>query len=551
MTPTNSVTGSRPPTHWIPCALLLPAEAEIPPKETGTLFPDGLPLVSKRISGGLPCIPHSQPWIAALFYNDYTYCSGVLVHLHWVLSASHCWKPSYTIGLGLHTLFEWDEPGSQMVEASVSVQHPDYVTAWKGCDLMLIKLNRPVVESDTIRIIPVTSQCPTPGTRCCISGWGRQLDGVYPESLQCAVIPVLSEQYCRALYDKYYHWSMFCAGAQGYKDTCPVYAPGVVEHSMKPQAQRKGLTLELPCLSPRGGAQTLSLLVPPDITCAFVTLILPSPAGSITGSHQTPPTHWVRCVLILPAEAEIPHNVNTSHFQDELHLVSKRISGGSDCIPHSQPWQVALFYNGSLQCSGVLVHRKWVLSAAHCWRSSYTIGLGLHRVDDWNETGSQMIEANFSVQHPKYVAPSKDNDVMLIKLSKPVEQSDTIRTIRIATKCPETGAMCSVSGWGRTLRGHFSDTLQCALIPVVSEQSCRAAYEEFYHESMFCAGGKGHKDSCPGDSGGPLVCCGVLMGLVSWGHRPCAQRGVPGVYTKLCHVYACATFIFLNHCDCL
>uniref|UniRef100_A0A9L0RXR3 Kallikrein related peptidase 12 n=1 Tax=Equus caballus TaxID=9796 RepID=A0A9L0RXR3_HORSE len=43
-----------------------------------------------------------------------------------------------------------------------------------------------------------------------------------------------------------------------------------------------------------------------------------------------------------------------------------KIVNGRQCDPHSQPWQVGLFLGTNLRCGGVLIDRRWVLTAAHC-----------------------------------------------------------------------------------------------------------------------------------------------------------------------------------------
>ncbi|XP_063110096.1 kallikrein-4 [Cavia porcellus] len=208
---------------------------------------------------------------------------------------------------------------------------------------------------------------------------------------------------------------------------------------------------------------------------------------------------------------------------------------GEDCIPHSQPWQAALLSDNELFCSGVLVHPQWVLSAAHCLLDSYSVGLGLHSLEASQEPGSRVLEPLLSVQHPDYDNPSFANDLMLIKLKEAVPESSTIRSISVASRCPMAGEECLVSGWGRLANGGLPKRLQCVNISVSPPEVCSEVYDSLYHYSMFCAGGgSNRRDSCHGDSGGPLVCNRSLQGLVSLGHIPCGQPGIPGVYTNLC-----------------
>merc|ERR1712033_112685 len=178
------------------------------------------------------------------------------------------------------------------------------------------------------------------------------------------------------------------------------------------------------------------------------------------------------------------------------------IVGGYECEKHSQPHQVSL-NSGYHFCGGSLVNENWVVSAAHCYKSRVQIRLGEHHIQV-DEGTEQWISSSRVIRHPQYSSYNINNDIMLIKLSKPATLNQYVQPVALPTSCAPAGTMCKVSGCGNTYPGMITD-------------------------AMFCAGYlEGGKDSCQGDSGGPVVCNGELQGVVSWGYG-CAERDHPGV----------------------
>ena len=168
--------------------------------------------------------------------------------------------------------------------------------------------------------------------------------------------------------------------------------------------------------------------------------------------------------------------------------------------------------------------------------NQYIVITGLYDYEDAFKNPEPNPITVLSVQdqiiHPDYQNATIDNDVMLLRLSQPVNNMEPI-SLNQDPSTLEVGETVRVSGWGTTSSGgSVSNVLLYADLRYVSNSECNISYNGVIDDFEMCASESG-KDSCQGDSGGPLVISDfsngkpLLVGVVSWGIG-CASPIYPG-----------------------
>ncbi|KAM8866040.1 mast cell protease 4-like [Synchiropus picturatus] len=213
-----------------------------------------------------------------------------------------------------------------------------------------------------------------------------------------------------------------------------------------------------------------------------------------------------------------------------------QIIGGTEVTPHSLPSMALVEGRGvngeQIFCGGTLIHPKWVLSAAHCAGQEISVTLGVHSRENEGQgmRFRQIRRVSRQVIQPGYL-PQQINDLMLLELESPVEETANVKSYRIYTtpNYPGAGKTCLVAGWGLTGYGasNPSDVLMAANVNVIDLETCNSAdcydHSNSINNDVVCAGSHGRNQIgvWKGDSGGPLMCDNVLVGVTSFGKESC------------------------------
>lgn len=190
------------------------------------------------------------------------------------------------------------------------------------------------------------------------------------------------------------------------------------------------------------------------------------------------------------------------------------------------------FTDFQLICSSSILTSRWVLTAAHCIRRKQ-LALGLYEnlsliklsVGSLLWEDGQLYDVEKVVAHQHYHRKMYDfsNDIGMVKTKQPIQFSDSVKPIAIASSFVDGGESVIASGWGNRKEQHFlfsniMYSLRFVQMKTMTNGKCEKfdfGHEDVINCRMLCAASPNPQTPCNRDAGGPLVKDGQLVGIAS------------------------------------
>ena len=229
-------------------------------------------------------------------------------------------------------------------------------------------------------------------------------------------------------------------------------------------------------------------------------------------------------------------------FFTGIRSIIAKITGGTNSVISDFPWQV-YYISGNFRCGGSIIGSNWVVTAAHCTKSStgsaipasqMFVRVGLNNPSNTSEGKSYSVSE--AIVNEGFDSQTLLNDIALLRLTDTINFANAtpiklVSTVDAAKGAIDPGVMSWVTGWGLTNVNPevFPTSLQKLQLPIISDAQASTVWGTIPTTDLMAGYLNGNKDACNGDSGGPLVVpvSGEykLAGIVSWGSQNCNTYG--------------------------